>query len=232
MRCLSWVSAWRRMRLYGHRRVTTTEIPPRRTLPVTLGLRLALWWCFLSRWVLQLLADGRLARLVMVVLVLKSQLPIPTRIALPRILALVRRQRSRRRSGGAVPAIPATATLFPVTTPVLAPAGRPFGDPAAKVPRRLPVVANRDSQHEQRHPLRGHHVPRPVVPGTGVPVILCVHPVQTVVEEEVRVQARGVVDRVARYRHQIGVGSQVDSDADLSTGGSARAQEHAGNDNS
>src|SRR3984893_1626458 len=161
MRCLNWVSAWRRMRLYGHRRVTTTDIRPRRTLPVTLGLRLALWWCLLSRRVLELLADGRFARLIMVVLVLKSQLLIPTGIALPRILALVRRQRSRRRSGGAVPAIPTTATLFPITTPVLAPVGRRFGSPAAKVPRRLSVVANRDSQHKERHHLRSHHVPRP-----------------------------------------------------------------------
>src|SRR3984893_10180150 len=116
MRCLSWVSAWRDSTLYGHRRVTTTDIRPRRTLPFTLGLRLALWWCLLSRWVLELLADGRFARLVMVVLVLKSQLLIPTRIALPRILALVRRQRSRRRSGGEVTAHPATATGIPATT--------------------------------------------------------------------------------------------------------------------
>src|ERR1700730_8691253 len=161
MRCLSWVSAWRRMRLcpcgrdstlYGHRRVTTTAIRPRRALPVTLGLRLAPWWCLLSRRVLELLADGRLARLVMVVLVPKSQLLIHTGIALPGVLALVRRQRSRRRSGGAVPAIPATTTLFPTTTPVLAPVGRRFGSPAAKVPGRLSVVPNRDSQHEQRHP--------------------------------------------------------------------------------
>src|ERR1700730_1823784 len=232
MRCLSWVSAWRRMRLcpcgrdstlYGHRRVTTTDIRPRRTLPFTLGLRLALWWCLLSRWVLELLADGRLARLIMIVLVPKSQLLIRTGIALPGILPLVRRQRRRRRSGGAVPAIPTTATLFPITTPVLSPVGRPFGSPAAKVLRRLSVVANRDSQHEERHPLRGHNVPRPVVPGTGVPAILCVHPVQTVVEEEVRVQLRGVVDRVARYRHKIGVGSRVDSDAKLSGRAGARA---------
>jgi hypothetical protein len=52
-------------------------------LPVTLGLRLALRLSGLSRRVLELLADGRLARLVMVVLVLKSQLLIHTGIPLP-----------------------------------------------------------------------------------------------------------------------------------------------------
>jgi hypothetical protein len=69
--------------LYGHRRVTTMHIRPRRTLPVTLGLRLALRWRLLSGRVLELLADGRLARLVMVVLVPKSQLLIRAGIALP-----------------------------------------------------------------------------------------------------------------------------------------------------
>jgi hypothetical protein len=114
--------------LYRHRDIAA-DIRPRRTSPVTLGLRLALWWHRLSRRVPELLADGRLARVLI-------------------------------RTG-----------------------------------------ANRDSQHEERHPLRGHSVPR------------------------------GVADRVARYRHQIGIGSQVDSDADLGGGGSARAKEHAGNNN-
>jgi hypothetical protein len=75
----------------GHRRATATDIRPRRTLLGTLGLRLALWQSLcgrrvaglLSRWMLELLADGRLARLVMVVLVPKSLLLIPTGIALP-----------------------------------------------------------------------------------------------------------------------------------------------------
>ena len=72
-RCLSSVSAWRRMRLcpsgrdrtlYGHRRVATRHIRPRGTLAVMLGLRLALRWCLLSRWMLELLAHGRLRELV------------------------------------------------------------------------------------------------------------------------------------------------------------------------
>ena len=70
-----------------HPRATATDIRPRRAWPVTLDLRLALWRRRLSRrlsWrVLELLADGRLARLVMVVLVPKSQLLIRARIALP-----------------------------------------------------------------------------------------------------------------------------------------------------
>jgi len=104
--------------LYRHRDIAA-DIRPQWTSPVTLGLRLALWWRRSSRRVPEWLADGRLSPL----------------------------------------------------------------------------------QHEERHPLRSRRVPR------------------------------GVADRVARCRHQIGVGSQVDSDADLGGGGSARAKEHAGNNN-
>src|ERR1700736_1269181 len=99
------------------------------------------------------------------------------------MLPLVRRHRSRRRSGGAVPVVPTTATPLPIMTPVLAPVGRRFGTPFVKVRRWPPVVANWDSQHEERYQLKGNHVPRPVVPGTGVPAIVCVYPIQTVVEE-------------------------------------------------
>jgi hypothetical protein len=93
------VAAWRRLRLsprrrlspcrrdgaFGHPRVTATDIRPRRAWPVTLDLRLALWRRRrrrLCRRVLELFADGRLARLVMVVLVPKSQLLIRAWIAL------------------------------------------------------------------------------------------------------------------------------------------------------
>jgi hypothetical protein len=96
VRCVSRVAAWPRLRLCpcrrvcpcrrdgafrGHPRVTATDIR-RRAWPVTLDLCLALWRRRWSGRVLELLADGGLARLVMVVLIPQSQLLIRAGIAL------------------------------------------------------------------------------------------------------------------------------------------------------
>ena len=92
MRGVASMATRRRRRLHpsprdsafpGHRRVLTTGLRPRRTWSVALALHLAMGWRLLRREVLDLLTDGRLAGLVVVVLSLKSQLLIPTRIALP-----------------------------------------------------------------------------------------------------------------------------------------------------
>jgi hypothetical protein len=112
-----------------------------------------------------------------------------------------------------VPAVPSASMLLPFMAPVLAPAWRRIRAPPAKVRRRIPVVAHRDSQDEQRHNLRGHKPPRPVVPGTRVPAIPLVNPVHAIVKEEVRIQSRSIVDRVARHLHQFRVQGHVDPDA-------------------
>ena len=78
---------------------------------------------------------------------------------------------------------------------------------------RGPVVADRDTQHEQRHRLGAHHAPWPVVPGACIPVVALVDPVHAIVEEEIRTQAWRVIDRVAGHRDHFGIGRQVDPDA-------------------
>src|SRR5438094_7407633 len=138
-------------------------------------------------------------RLVTVVLAVKRLLLLHSRIPAPGILSLIERQRGRRWSGSAVPPVPSASTLRPFTAPVLTPAWRHIRPPPAKVRRGIPVVAHRDSQHEKRHNFRGHELPRPVVPGTHVPVIPLVYPVHAIVKEKVQRQSRSVVDRVTRH---------------------------------
>lgn len=70
------------------------------------------------------------------------------RIARSRILSLVSRQRCGARCGMAVPVVPPMAAVFPLTTPVIAPARRRIGTPAMKIRRRLPIVTNRHAEHE------------------------------------------------------------------------------------
>ncbi len=103
--------------------------------------------------------------------------------------------------------------LLPCVAPVFAPVRRRIRLPAAKVRRRRAVVAHRDSQHKQRHEFRGHPAPRPVVPGARVPDVVPVHPVHAIVEEEVRIQSRRVVDGIAGHSDELGEHGQVDADA-------------------
>src|ERR1035437_7880495 len=93
--------------------------------------------------------------------------------------------------------------LLPLIAPVLAPAWRCIRPPPAKVPRRIPVVAYRDSQDEQRYNFWAHKPPRSVVPGTRVPVVALVDPVHAIVKEIVRIQSWRVVNRVARHGHEL-----------------------------
>ena len=104
--------------------------------------------------------------------------------------------------------------------------------PAAKILRRLPVVAHRDTQNEQRHKIRFHRVPWAVVPVTCVPAIVGVEPVESVVKEIIGIELWGVVDRIARNRDEFRVHRQVDpdayvgepdTDAHLGGGGSSQA---------
>src|SRR3972149_11043298 len=73
---------------------------------------------------------------------------------------------------------------------------------------------------------RADQSPRPVVPGTRVPVAPVVDPVQAVVEEEIRTQPRRIIDGVARHGDQLRKHRQVDPDAHA---GKSDADTHLGN---
>ena len=96
---------------------------------------------------------------------------------------------------------------------MLAPARRSIRAPAAKVPRRLTVIADGNPQNVKRYHYRVDIAPRAVVPGTRVPVIVLVNPVHAVVKEVVALNIRRIVDRIARYRDQFRKERQVDPDA-------------------
>jgi hypothetical protein len=84
----------------------------------------------LSRWrgrslhgrCLIMLPHQGIARLVTVILVVNIPLLLDLRIALPRILSLIDRERCRRWSRTAVPFVPSAPMLRPVIAPMIAPA--------------------------------------------------------------------------------------------------------------
>src|SRR2546428_8282455 len=136
-------------------------------------------------------------------------------------------------SNAAVPLVPSPSTLLPFMAPALAPTWQRLGPPPGPEGRRMAVVAHGYSQDERRHDLWAYQPPGPVVPGTRVPDIPLVHPVQAIVEEQVHVPSRSVVDRVARHDNEFGERRQVDPDAHagksdanahLSSGRTHRAQ--------
>src|SRR6185369_7914972 len=98
--------------------------------------------------------------------------------------------------------VPTASLLRPPVAPMLAPAWRCIELPATKIGRRIAVIAHRDAQYVDRNSLRAHQRPRAVVPGTAVPVVLLIDPVDAVVEEVVRLQARRVVNGVVRHPHE------------------------------
>ena len=63
-----------------------------------------------------------------------------------------------------------------------------------------------------------------------MPAVLRLDPVESVVEKEIRVQLRCVVNRTARHGDKIGVTRRVTSDADRSACGSTDAEEHTDSD--
>jgi hypothetical protein len=150
-------------------------------------------------------------RLVTVILSVKVLLLFGLRIPTTGILPLVKRQRSRSWSGITVPSVPPASMPLPSIAPMLAPTWRRIGPPSAKVPRRVLVVTHGDAQDKQRHIFRGNKIPRAVVPGTRVPVVLLVDPVHTIVKEVVRIQLWCIVDWVARYRDKVRERGNVDS---------------------
>lgn len=137
-----------------------------------------------------------------------------TRIAFPRILPLIERQRCGAWGRAAIPLVPTASTLFPVAAPMITPTWWRVGTPVAKIHRRRAVVAYRNAQHKQRHILRPRQLPRPVVPAAHIPVVALVHPIQAVVKEVIRIHSRGVVDRIARYLDELRIRRHIDTDVD------------------
>ena len=162
---------------------------------------------------LELLAHHRVAGPVVVVPALERLLLLGLGIAITRIAPLIDGERSGPRGRAAVPVIPPASLRLPFMTPVLAPVRRVVVAPAAEVRRRLPVVANGDAQDVQRYVLGIHGTPRTVVPGARIPAIPVVDPVEAVVEEVVRIDARRVIDRISGHRHELREQRQVDADA-------------------
>src|SRR6185369_12115816 len=177
-------------------------------------------------WLLLNLAHGGLARLITVILAVQCLLLLNRRVAIAGITSLIGRQWRRLGHCIALPAVPAATPLLPVPPPMLAPAGWAIRLPAPEVDRRTDVVAHRNAQNEERHIFRVNSPPRPVVPGTGVPVIAFEHPVQAVIEEEIHAQSRRVIDRVARHPDQVRKQGDVDPDADFGNCRGRREEQH------
>src|SRR5882672_1769886 len=123
-----------------------------------------------------------LARLVAVALAVERVLLRSARVVVARVLPLVLRQRRGRRRPPAASTVNGIVAIQPVAAPVLAPARRAAGMPAAEVRGRAAVVADRHPKHIGRHVDRIHDLPRPVVPGARVPAVVVVVPVEAVVE--------------------------------------------------
>src|ERR1700723_4011001 len=101
--------------------------------------------------------------------------------------------------------VPAASMIFPLTAPVLSPMRWRSATPTRKVRRGAPVIEQRDAQDEIRHCVRRYEIPRPVVPAARVPIVLRVDPVLPVIEEEIRVQARGIVNRIPWHGNEFGI---------------------------
>lgn len=157
----------------------------------------------------------RFARLVAIVARLDRALLIQLAgIVAAGVIPLIGRQWRSPGHGSAVPTIPSAALTFPVATPVLAPAWGGVGTPAAKIRGWPAVVAHGNAQHEQRYIGGWDPVPWTVVPGAGIPVVITVNPVQTIVEEVVLIHSRVVIDRITRNADHRRVRRHGESEAD------------------
>jgi len=160
--------------------------------------------------------DGRLARFIAIISVLQLILLLNASwIAISRVMSLIFRR--WRCCGGiaAVPSIPVTPALFPVATPVISPSRRSIGAPTTEIGRGVTVIPHRDTQDENRHNFRADYPPRTVVPGTGIPVIVLVDPIHTVIEEKVCRKPRRVIDRIPRHYDHVRIRRDVDTDIDM-----------------
>jgi hypothetical protein len=79
----------------------------------------------------------------------------------------------------------------------------------------MQVITHRNTKDEYRHFLRLYNPPWSVVPVTGVPVIILVNPVKTVVIKIVGIQPWSVIDRIARHPDEFREQRQVDSDTHI-----------------
>src|ERR1700680_1429368 len=120
---------------------------------------------------LVLLLHHALARLVAVVLAVQRVLLRAARIVVAIELALVVRQRRTRRRRSPASGVHGVVAILPIAAPMLAPARRAAGMPAAEVGGRAAVVADRHPQDVGRHVDRVYVLPWPVVPGARVPAV-------------------------------------------------------------
>src|SRR6185312_8005507 len=67
-----------------------------------------------------------------VILFMDHALLVGARVSVPRVSALVDRQRRPRRHGAPIPAVPSAPSLLPRTAPVLAPVRRRVAAPSSK----------------------------------------------------------------------------------------------------
>ena len=149
-------------------------------------------------------AHGGLARLVLVIPGVESRLLLHGRVALFSVLTLVGRHGRGAWYVGAIHVVPAAVRLRPGGPPVLCPAGRRIRCPAMKIAGWPTVVSDRNLEDEGGYDVRIDERPRAVVPGAAVPVVVLVDPVHAVVEEEVAVDARRIVDGRAGDERQCG----------------------------
>ena len=110
---------------------------------------------------------------------------------------LVLWQRSRGRGRGAIPSLPIGVTMRPVGAPYPVPAWRRIDRPTTEHRGPIQVIANWNAQNEERHAINGDEIPWTVEPGAGVPCVVYVNPIESIIEEVIRMQAWCVIHRVA-----------------------------------
>ena len=159
------------------------------------------------------LTDHLVTRLVVIMLVTDHALIFLSRITIAVIVPLVHRQGRGRICHAAIPAIPAVVISRPARAPVQFPARRRIDHPAVKIHWRRYVVTHGHTQHKQRHVVRFDEIPGAVIPGTRIPAIILIHPVQAVIKEIIRLRLRCVIHRVAGYRNEFRIHRLVDPDA-------------------
>src|SRR5215472_13131899 len=87
-----------------------------------------------------MLPDVRITRLVTVVLVVQRVLLFVVRIAIPRVVALVIRQRCGDWRSPTIPTVPIRMAPLPVVAPVIAPPRSVVRAPSVEIVWRRPVV--------------------------------------------------------------------------------------------
>jgi len=143
------------------------------------------------------LASLRVMRLVTVMLLGEFAPLYVSWIVVPCEALLIPWQRGWRRGCGAIPSLPTGMSMRPVRSPDTVPARWSISRPTAEYYGRIEVIADRDAQDKERHTVEGDKIPWAVEPGADIPCIVYVDPVESIIEEVVRMEAWCVIHRVA-----------------------------------